>query len=315
MYYYFTCNYAAAIKINGIYYGTLCETVKSLRIDGDFAPLIEICSLNGRAQNVNFILDEQFLCTPPDNILLTDLKGGYLIKINQTETRADFNIINQQKFNGAIVTVFNENGLKISIETGYDFFAETLNLCVDNAEIIEFYLGNEHFIAVHLKSEKPLLLVYNLSKPIKKVFCREVDEFATSPTFTTTEKMSDIAKHIITSTWDFSNGQFIRKELSCKCAQDFDAEKLNENVLPFAFFEEVYAGGNYENYLSDDLSKNADKLKGFLGEFIGVIPPPKFRNDNEVGLIYKKTENKYSAEYYSVCIENNKITNIKKTDG
>ena len=314
MYYYFTCNYNGAIKINGIYYGTLCQTVKCLNIDGDFEPLVEICALDGGAQNVNFILSKQFISCPPDNVYLTDLKGGYLVKINQPPMRTDFQVLNQQKTNNAIVTVFNDNGSKISIETQQDFFAETLNLCVEKVEISEFYLENDCFVCVQLKGEKSLLLVYHLSKPIRKVFCREVDDFSTKPTFTTIENLNDIAKHVVTSTWNFVGGELKLTMASCTHAEDFDAQKIPEQILPFAFFEHIFAGDNFEIFLCENLKQHAKKLRGFLGDFIGIIPPPKFRNIDEVGLIYKKSEREYFAEYFTVLIENGKITNIKKSD-
>ena len=83
MYYYFGCNYPVAIKINGIYYGTLGDEVKCLRIEEDFKPFVEICPLNAYGKSANFILEQDFLQNPPQNFIVTDLKGGYFIKLLQ----------------------------------------------------------------------------------------------------------------------------------------------------------------------------------------------------------------------------------------
>ena len=142
---------------------------------------------------------------------------------------------------------------------------------------------------------------------------REVLSFTTDSAFTTTEKFCDIANHTVTSTWSFNNNFFNSTEISCKNGVDFHIENLTEQTLPFAFFEEVLVGGNYEDFLCEDMRANAHKLKGYLGNFIGVIPPPKFRELNEVGLIYKKSDNKYFAEYFVTELQNRKVTNIKKS--
>lgn len=314
MYYYFGCNYPAAIKINGIYYGTIYEEVKCLRIEENFKPLVEICALNSYSKNANFILEQEFLQNPPENFTITDLKGGYFIKTMQNLSRENFSIINQEKFNNAVVTVFNENGLKISIETQNDFFAETLCFSFESAKISTFNLQNDNFIAVFLTGKENLLIVYHINAKIRKVFMREVASFSTDLAFTTTEKFSDIAKHTVTSTWNYANDCFNRAEISCVCNADFNLNNLPEKTLPFAFFEEILAGGNYEDYLCDDMKTNAHKLRGFLGEFIGIIPPPKFRDINEVGLIYKTSENKYCAKYFIPELQNRKVINVKKSD-
>ena len=314
MFYYFCCNYPSAIKINGIYYGTLTCDVKCLRIEENFKPLVEICALNGHSKTVNFILDKDFLENPPENFLITDLKGGYMIKANDTLHSGKFEVVKQQKLKSALVTVFNENGLKISIETHGDFFVETVNFCPNDTQITEFSLDGEYFIAVFMQATSNLLAVYKVQQSVKKVFFREVDSFCVTPTFTTTEKLNDIAKHTVTSTWQFLNQSFERTALDCTCSQDFDFNTISEDILPFAFFEEIIVGGNYQDYLIENMKKHAQKLKGFLGDFIGIIPPPKFRKIDEIGLIYKSAENRYFTKYFTVELENRKIVNIKKSD-
>ena len=53
-----------------------------------------------------------------------------------------------------------------------------------------------------------------------------------------------------------------------------------------------------------------DKLKGYLGEFCGVIPPPRFRRQYCVALIYKKSENFFATRYFSLTFINGKIDNL-----
>ena len=131
--------------------------------------------------------------------------------------------------------------------------------------------------------------------------------------FTVTERKKDIAKHVIVIEHREIDGKI--EELSRKVSfgEDFDREKVSEKLIPYAFAEEFLCGGDYEFYLSEDLQETADKLKGYFGQFIGVTPPPIFRDYQEVGLIKKIGERKYAVDYYRFDIADNRIINIFKT--
>ena len=313
MYFYFSSNYPAVIKINGIFYGTLNNVVKTLRIENGVCPYIEICSLNGE-NNVNFILDQDFLKSPPQPVSVTDLNGGYLIKIFQTRICSDFSVLAQEKFDNALVTVFNENGIKISIETQSDFYAETLRICPSTAEIKKFYCNQTQLLAIALTEQKTFLHVYCIDAKINKVFMRQVDEFDLENGLKTVEHHKDIAKHVITTFWDFESGIFRSKSTSVAKNEKFNIELLPEKIIPYAFLEAMLTGDQIDCFLGGTVKENADKLSGFFGKFIGVIPPPTFRNCEEIGLLYSVNDNRYFVEYYSFDVMDRKICNIKKAD-
>ena len=104
------------------------------------------------------------------------------------------------------------------------------------------------------------------------------------------------------------------KETSRKVTanEKFNPENLPDFLIPYAFCEEFLCGGDFTRYLSDGIKENTDKLKGYLGEFIGVTTPPLFRDYKEIGLIRKTTERKYSVDYYTFETEDKKINNIIK---
>ena len=93
-----------------------------------------------------------------------------------------------------------------------------------------------------------------------------------------------------------------------------DLDKLNEKIIPFAFFEDLCVGSDIIKYLSQDMQNNALYVKDYIKDFIGVMPPPLFRDINEVGLIRKKAENVFVVDYYIAEVENKKIINIKKSE-
>lgn len=312
MYFYFFCEFPAVIKFQGVIFGTVDNSVKFCNFESPY-PLVEICPLMDGSAPVAFFPDETFLNAPPESVTVTDLKGGYFLKFSKPYKMDGFKILAQEKYRDAAITAFLDNGYKISLETKTDFFAETLNFSPLSVTFQhgEGVNGNLIF-ALFDCEDKKILNVYGV-KETALLFSKETDEFNLSTLgFTTTECLRDIAKHTIVSEYSESGGEI--KELSRKvtAGESFAREKLTERLIPYAFSEEFLCGGDYSFYLADSVKENADKLKGFFGEFIGVTPPPLFRNYKEIGFIYKIAERKYSVEYFTFDIAENKIININK---
>ena len=312
MYYYFASNFPSAVKINGAFLGVISNETKFCDVDSNDA-FVEICSLSPAEPNVNFLLNNEFLLNPPDNVAITDLKGGYLIKCNSLCLNEKFSLLAQEKTDLFIASVFTDNGLKISIETPYDFFADQIRLTVKRAKIEYFSLNNHKFVLVCLISDKQHIIVYDVTNKIEKVLLKEVFSYSIQSGFETIEKLQDIAKHEIKTEWTFDE-KFTAKNVTISTSPDFTLNSLPLPVIPYAFAEELLTSGNVLCYLSDKMKPNADKLKGYLGDFIGVMPPPIFREDNEVGFIYKLTENKYEVKYHTFELFDGKINNINSCD-
>lgn len=313
MYFYFSSDCPAAIKVNGLFYGILSSDIKPLRVDCG-APFVEICPVHVNQPCVNLLLDQNFLDNPPLSITLTDLKGGYLVKFSQTIINTDFFVLAQHKAADFIATVFNENGLKLSIETKSDFYAETIPLAPSSASIKEFYQDNCKFIAVELFGGSTTLFIYKISDKVEKLFCRQVDSFSVENGLSTIEKFSDIAKHTVTSFWKFDKNVFIRDNYTVTCSNEFNPENTPEQLVPYCFVESYMVGEDTQNYLCENIIENYAHLKKYFGDYIGIMPPPKFRSIDEIGLIYPQGGNKYVVEYFKFELKNKKISNIIKCD-
>jgi len=309
MQFYFISEFPAIIKVNGVYSGKIDKAMKKFSLDNN--AFVEVCPLNRTEYPISFMLDNDFLINPPNGTIITDLKGAYVISFVCLSSFAPFSIINQQKFPFAVVTVFRENGLKLSIETPTDFVAQTFFMTDSHADITPFVINNYQFIAVHFV-EKNLLTCYLLEDKISKVFSKNIDAVCFENGLKTTHKFLDIAKHKLTIEWDFLGKNLIAKNTLVERDENYKVEDLSDAVIPYAFLEEFLVGGNVDEFLSEDLKQNSSHLKGFFGDFIGVFPPPEFRCLNEVGLIYIKSQNEYFAEYFSFDTKNKKICNIKK---
>ncbi|MDY2841883.1 MAG: hypothetical protein SOT08_04350 [Candidatus Borkfalkiaceae bacterium] len=312
MYFYFQTEFRAAVKINGELCGT-SDCRHKIRREFADAPLVEICPLGGKAHYSAFYPDAEFLSAPPDGTTVTDLNGGYYISLDEMPAQTPFKVLAQEKFSDAVVTVFSENGLKLSVETPADFYAEQLPFAADGASVRREYVGGADVIFISLQGKSgQIVLAYSAGK-VKKLFSREVELFDVQNGFYTLEKRKDVAKHEIKIFWDCS-AEFreIRREV--RHSPKFRPDLVCDKILPYAFIEEFSAGGDYTCYLADGIKKNADKLGGYFGEFIGVCPPPPFRDYREIGLLKKRGERRFALEYFSFDMQDGKIVNVRKAD-
>ncbi len=311
MYFYFSSDYPAVLKLNGIYYGTIHNSVKSCNIEGGEPPFIEVCPLD-KTPPTSLILDDACLLSPPKDVLLTELKGGYMLKFNKQYKNQEFKVFCQQKYSDAVVTAFCENGYKLSIETPKDFYAESVDADIISVEVKRSE-RDKSLIAVFFYTQKLLVNIYCITDSVKKMFSREVDVAEFDGNLTTVEYLNDIAKHKIIMEWEFIDGKYAVSQKKVEKNQDFDKNKLNDKIIPYAFLEEFLAGGEFAEYLGGSIKENANKLSGFFGEFIGIMPPPVFRSIEEVGLIYSQGEGRYYVEYFTFEITEKVIVNIVKS--
>ena len=309
MYFYFSADFPIGIKLNGIYYGIINGNIKGINICEPEKTLVELLPLNGTDNSISFLLDDVFLSSPK-NACVTDLKGGYLINFYKNECSDAFNIIAQEKFPDAIITLFNDNGLKLSIETPNSFYADNFSFFSKNAKIERFNLDGFNMIAINFDDK--ILALYGIDGEIKKVFFDTIKEFSFDKNFCTIKSYKDIAKHGVKIFWGYNGEKLFIKEKEITCSKKFIRESIPSKIIPYAFLEEFLIGGDFSFYLTDNVRKNSDKLNGYLGDFIGIMPPPRFRNINEVGLIYKAGDNLYKVEYATFTLINDKIDNIIK---
>lgn len=314
MYFYFQSDFTCAIKTDGRVAAKL-NVGESLRLDLSESEFLEICPTGSTESPTAFFPDEEFLSSPPENVIITDLRGGYLLNFIKRRADNGFKVLAQKKFSDMAVTVFCENGLKLSVETLSDFYAENLPHFCDSAEIKrEFIDGNDAIFVLLPTASGVGVSAYTQSVgKIKKAFSREVSSCGFENGFYTLEKMKDVAKHEIKIFWNCTGSEFKERERHVLHSPKFKPELICDATIPYAFAEEFLVGGDYGFFLSDGVKKNADKLGGYFGNFIGVCVPPSFRDYREVGLIKRAGERRYSVDYFTFEVFDGKITNIKKT--
>ena len=312
MYYYFYSDVARAISISGAFLGVTSLEPKKCNITTKNA-FIEAVSLENPKDDYHFVLDDKLLSYPPSGLIITDLRGGYLLHFKSFKCTTEFKVIAQEKMQDAIVTVFCDNGVRISIETTCDFFATTIYENVLSAQIKR--LNDSRLVLVSFELENEFrILIFELNKKIKKLYDKKVTSFTLDKELKTTVVFSDIKKHAITTTLDYCSGDIKEINVEISAKKDLKHDKIINELIPYVFLEDFLVGDNYQDFLSSEIRQKSDCLKTYLGEFRAVIPPPLFRDSNEIGLVYKKTEQQYYVDYFTFTVENNLISNLKKLD-
>ena len=315
MRFYFLSEYPSGIKLNGLYLGQIYPTHKFLDVCLDDNVFVEICPMVKGETPYSFLLNKNFLETENPDVIITDLGGGYFIKFLRTFKSQEFMVLAQERFSDALITVFTENGVKVSIETANGFFAEELNYIFSpsSAKIARFTLTGKEFVAIEIALENTIYLaVYTLFGNIKRVYFDKIKNYSIGNGFFYLEcEIIDTLKHKIHYEYAWENDSLIVKNKSIEKDKPLDLEKTNDLIIPYLFLEELLVGGDVSCFLDEELKGSTQKIKEYFGDFLGVMPPPSFIKSHLVGVIYKKSPNRYYVKYAEFEMSNKKIVNFK----
>ena len=317
MYFYFSSAYPAAIKLNGIYFGNIGNVVKGLKLDAYSGTFVEICPLCKEEDQISFIIDKNFKELKSDNLSITDLKGGYLFKFLPSYRHGEVKVIAAAEYQDLSASIKLESGIKISVNCGGATFTDYINRRFDDAKIKRIVLNEKPLLLIELRQDNKseiTLAVYDVFPKIKRLMFITADEYSSEEGLTITERKKDIAKHVIKRKVELKDGVLTETEREVTRSKNFSENNLTEKILPYAFLEEFLSSGNVDIYLGGNVLKNARKISDYLGNFIGIMPPPPFRSQTEIGLIYEKEENEYEVNYFTFELVDRKIVNIKRSE-
>ena len=293
---YFLSSTPCALRVNNLFFGTtnLFERFAELSLkDGLFIEFVP----EGR-QAISFFLTEQIRFTPPKGCEVYLLKDGLAIYARDFPS-SDFTlrVIAQAREGNTLATLFSQGELQLSIEWANQLFIATLPPSFTHSELfldsgLVFVKTADRF-AVYTKKAKLLLSEKALALSLESGILR-----ATLP-------LSDNGNRFAECEWALSEWEVVR--LKCTLSTSEPDGIFPTRSLAYSFFESVLIGANYTDFLTDELIDKANSLIDFLGDFVGILPTEQ---ENVCGLIRKKAENLFEATYYTVKIENNKITDI-----
>ena len=308
---YFLSSQPCALRLGGVFFGMTDRFERYAEIDLRDKLFVEFLPEN--ALPVSFFLTENIRFTPPAHCEVYLLADGIAIYAAAfTPTDFALKTLWQKRLGDTLLTVFSQGGLQLAVENDRPFTA-----CLPPAlgDFDARLCGKYILFCGRTNTEQRLLLFRENGEKLldERVLSYSLAENTLRAELPLSERLGRIA----VCAWSLSDDEFSRTEFTLRARVDSDGknaertekegrEEWNE-LLPYAFFESVLIGADYAAFLSDELAESADKLVGFLGDFIAVTPTD---DPYCCGLVRKKGERLYSLSYYRVKVQNGKIIDV-----
>lgn len=301
---YFLSSRPCALTLNDAYFGLTDRFERFAEISLKDSVFVRFSPEN--AQAIGFFLNESVRFTPPAGCEVYLLENALAIYARDfPPSDLTLKILTQKRFEKNMLTLFYQGELHLSIETEKGFFISTLPPAFEKSEPLfesgAFILKAPNAVAVYTKTGERVLMEETLSCTVEAGMLH-----ATLP-------LSDSLGRVADCAFELNENGVTRTKCTLLQSQtkngENDPEKIKTELLPFAFFESVLLGSDYACMLSDDLAPQADKLKGYLGDFCSVTLTD---DPNVCGLVYKKAERLFEIVHFSVSLENGKIKDIRR---
>ena len=289
---YFLSSTPCILRVGGAYFGQVGDFEKFAEItlkDNLFAEFIP-----QNALPVCFFLNEDLLFSPPKGVELYLTEHGAAIFVREFPPN-DFSLklIAQNRFENTLVTVFSQGETQVAIEDGKELF-----LCrlapFPACEILQtggVFLLKSADLLYALNGRGEILLRKNY-----------LAYTATDDGFSIVCPLGDSLGRRSKESYTAKNGTLSRTEYSLLSPQSEE-----HAPIAYAFFESVLIGGDFQAFLSDELTEKADGLKEFLGDFLSVVVTD---DPFKAGVVKRRRERVFDVVYYQVETENGKITDI-----
>ena len=294
------------MKLNGAYMGVIDSFERFVDVDGDGKILAEIVP-DGDALPQSFFIDDKLFTSPPDFLDVYLCGGDTVIYVSRFERRArGLKVVAQTSFYGGQYTLFLTDGrVYLNFERQSDCSLYELPSCCESATLSESVIGG--FPVLLVRGAGYLVVI---SENGKRVFYNPAEEFVCGDKLTVTVNFNTCAGCRAVCVFGYDG-----TEMKLESSRTEERVPPAENVLHFAFFESVLTRGDFSKYLCDDLKANAAALPEFLGGFVDVsVPYKKFYDEHgdvkAAGLVYPQSKNLFVVKYFTVDIENGKITNV-----
>lgn len=311
---HFSSSMPCALKLGGALVGFVGEAEKFADLPEDGRVPAEFIPADGNFMPVTFVIDDRFFSSPPRCCDVIRYGCGADVRAARFSPRdAELRVLLQARECGMLVTVFESGGVRLSLESAHGFTTLSLPRAESYSAGTET-VGGEQFLRVSCHNgKKTELLLFN-DVP-ECAFRGSADGYSCGEKLTVRRDFSDMAGHSAEQTFRAQGGALIPEQTVVTAANAPDPALLDERVLPFAFFQEIAAGGDFTPYLCEELAGKPEQIREYLGAFEGVYLPKEIfylthGKQNAAGLLYRRGDNVWDAKFFCVQRENGKIANI-----
>lgn len=310
---HFSAALPCVLRLDGANAGFCGEAEKFADIEGE-RTLAEFLPADGNYVPLSFVLDEGFLQRPP---ACTDVYrygcGADICAVRFCTREAGFTVLAQARVGGLLATAFNCGAPLLLLEGGGIFV--TYPLPRGEYDVGQEQIGGDSFVRVLCRNKAGNRLLLFTAEGRRALDIR-ADEYECGDELCVRARLADIAGHTAERRYRLQGGALCEISRSARPREGFDPVSLPEQVLPFAFFQAMAAGGDPTPYLSDDLAGRVAELREYLGDFCGVRLPKEifyltYGQINAAGLLYNAAPNLFDVRFFTADLADGKIANIR----
>ena len=312
---HFSAALPCVLRLGGAAAGMCGETEKFADLPDGEEVLVECIPADGNYLPISFLWNADFLARPPQGVEVYLYDCGADVRAAHFATRSlSLRVRAQARAAGLLLTVFDCGGPRLCAE-GPRFL--TCDLPAKEVELGEERIGGERFARVLCRGGRIDRLLL-LAPDGTLAFDGDTDAYACGPRLQVRARLFDLLGHTLERTFRARGGQLVETDRTLRAREDLP-DPLDERLLPFALFETMAAGGDVRPFLAPPLAEQAEKLRGYLGDFIAVCPPKEifYRVHGPVhaaGLIYRRAENAFDVRFFCTETEGGKVSNIRPVE-
>ena len=313
---HFSAEKPCVLRLGGALAGSIGEAEKFADCN-DETIFAEFLPDDGDLMPLAFRIGEPFFAAPPACADVYRYDCGADIFVRFSPRNAAMRVLAQARFSDTLATVFSEGTTQLSLDRGGKFALFSLP-AADRYELKEEHVGKERFFfAECVRKKQTRLCIY--SDDLREVFRGLAGDYTWGETLTVRFAADDIAGHTVVRTLRAEAGSLHETGRTVRPREGFAFESLHEKLIPFAFFQELLAGGDPAPLLTPALAERADLLRDYLGDFCGVYLPKEIfylvhGPVNAVGLIYRRAENAFDVKFYRTELKDRMIANISPVE-
>ena len=314
---HFSAAQPCVLRLGGAALGFCGETDQFADLPQSPPILAEFLPADGNYFPLSFLLDDNFFQAPPDctEVYRYDC-GADLFAARFSARNTSFRLLAQRRVGNIFGTLFSWGGTQLCVEA--DGRLEAYPLPDGDCALDEAAIGAETFLSAFCRTARGgRLFLYN--RRAECALAEEADSFHCGETLRVCADLQDIAGHRRERSFRAENGTLILTGSTLVSREGFDPARLPEKVLPFAFFQELAAGGDPADYLAPNLRERADMLRDYLGNFCRVKLPREifYRTHGKVNaaaLIYPAAKNLFDVRFFIADCDSGKIVNIRPVE-
>ena len=307
---YFLSCVPAALRLNGTYAGVIDGFTRRTEAE-DGSPLFVEAVPSDNRMGVNFLLDDNFISSPPQFAGVYKLGGDVLVHIKSYLYKdMSVHMLCQTHFCGHLVTLCRQGGVMLCIERADgQITLRELNEGFAQAAMREGQVGGKEVLCIY--SQAWLAIV---SAGGELVFCNPVKSYSLGDMLGVTVQFSTCAGCVGECNYSY-DGQ----KLTLISGRTVETRPAADSIKHFAFFESILTRGDSAAYLCGELKPRAGELASYLGDFVDVVvPPQKFYErtgeNRAAGLVYAEAPNLFRVKFFAADMVGGLVENIREIE-